>query len=571
MVQVETVAPAIAPEAERHETEPRWSAPAPAPTPVAPAPSRVTAPRPSLRTLLAGPLGVVLVALVAGLFATWYSASHDLLLLYGDARSHLTIARRLIDGPNAGIVQLGTVWLPLPHLLLVPFVESRWLWHTGLAAIPVGLACLAIEALSVYSIVGTVGGSRRARWIAVLVFVTNPSLLYLHTTALTEPVLFAAMLTTVATLARWATAEKAYSGGEIAVFCGLPATAAVLSRYDGWAFVVAAAAFVVFVAWRRWGSLRYALHVARCFVALPVIAGAWWMWFNWVNFGDPLEFQRGQYSAQAQQALLAAEGHLPEQHNLGVSLTTYSTSVLRGAGWLVVACALFGMVAWLWRRRFTVRTLAPWLLVAVPFGFYVASLYTGQAALRLDPTATDSMFNLRYGVEMLAGLAVFAGLGASVMLDRVDRLHRPWLGVVATGAIVVLVGAQAAAWWPDHDRVPVVEEGLAQRAAGAGQYAAAEWLREHARDDGLLLIDDSVNPVLPVINTNFDRVAAPFSGPRWHDALIDPSRATWVYVDVANPGDDVAAAIARDPWFRRDFDLVFAQGGAEVYRRRGNS
>ena len=43
-------------------------------------------------------------------------------MLYADARSHLTIARRLVDGPNHGIVQLGTVWLPLPHLALLPFV-----------------------------------------------------------------------------------------------------------------------------------------------------------------------------------------------------------------------------------------------------------------------------------------------------------------------------------------------------------------------------------------------------------------------------------------------------------------
>jgi hypothetical protein len=95
---------------------------------------------------------VAVVALVVNLVVAVLATRRDLLFLYDDARSHLTIARRLIDGPNDGIVQLGTVWLPLPHVLLLPFVASRWLWHTGWAAIPVDAICLAIESTAVWSI-----------------------------------------------------------------------------------------------------------------------------------------------------------------------------------------------------------------------------------------------------------------------------------------------------------------------------------------------------------------------------------------------------------------------------------
>ena len=147
-----------------------------------------------VRDLLAGAPGVALVALVAGVAAYLFASQHDLMLLYADARSHLTIARRLIDGPNHGIVQLGTVWLPLPHVVLIPFVAIRSWWHSGAAAIPVDLACLVVEALAVFSLVRTVAHDRAAGWIAVAVLVTNPSVLYLHTTALTEPVLFASLL-----------------------------------------------------------------------------------------------------------------------------------------------------------------------------------------------------------------------------------------------------------------------------------------------------------------------------------------------------------------------------------------
>ncbi len=141
--------------------------------------------------------GVALAAVVIGVAAAWFASAHDLTMLYADARSHLTIARRLVDGPNHTIVQLGTVWLPLPHLALLPFVWSRSLWHSGVAAIPVDVACLVIESLALFSLATTLTRSKRVAWIAVALLLTNPSILYLHTTALTEPVLFAALLGTV--------------------------------------------------------------------------------------------------------------------------------------------------------------------------------------------------------------------------------------------------------------------------------------------------------------------------------------------------------------------------------------
>jgi len=44
------------------------------------------------------------------------------MLNYGDAVAHLHIARRVIDSRRPGLSELGSVWLPLPHLLMIPFV-----------------------------------------------------------------------------------------------------------------------------------------------------------------------------------------------------------------------------------------------------------------------------------------------------------------------------------------------------------------------------------------------------------------------------------------------------------------
>ncbi len=523
--------------------------------------------------LATGQAGVAFVAVVAGCLAWWFSNRHALPLLYADARSHMTISRRLLDGPNHSLVQLGTVWLPLPHLVVAPFTMITAWWRSGFAVMPVNLLCLVIEAIALFRIVLLAGRSRLGAWIAVLLLVTNPGWLYLHTTSLGEPVLFAAILATVAGLAGWVRSEKPYSGGELALFCGLPAAAAALSRYDGWAMAAAGGAFVLVVAQMRWHQWRYTLRCLRGYAIPPMIAAAWWFWFNFVNWGDPLEFQRGRYSAQAQQDILDRAGLLPDKGDLGRSIDTYVTATLQGSGRWILLAALVGAAIWAVVGRWKVSALAPWLLVVVPVGFYVMSLYTGQIALRLGGQAGESMFNLRYGLQVLPGIAAMVGLGVAVLAgaDRRDGSARWRRPVVAVGALALVAGS-AASWWPEWQQVPVIAEGLQQRDLGDPAWRGAEYLHQHAvvddPDGGLILIDDSVNPMLPVIGADLDRVSAPFSGPRWARGLRDLDRAEWIFADTAGDGDAVAQAIARDPGFDADFRPVLQDGTVTVYQRR---
>src|SRR5919199_5505590 len=92
-------------------------------------------------------LVAVLALLVGGLALAW-SMSANLVLAYSDALSHLNIARRLVDSRTPGVTQLGTVWLPVPHVLMLPFVWIDPLWRSGLAGSLVGLGGLAVTAVA---------------------------------------------------------------------------------------------------------------------------------------------------------------------------------------------------------------------------------------------------------------------------------------------------------------------------------------------------------------------------------------------------------------------------------------
>src|ERR1700744_6654294 len=82
-----------------------------------------------------GPVAAVAAGLgVLGAIALGWCARQGYTLYYGDAEAHLNIARRILDSRTPGPEQLGTVWLPLPHLLMIPFVTRDSWWRSGLAS-----------------------------------------------------------------------------------------------------------------------------------------------------------------------------------------------------------------------------------------------------------------------------------------------------------------------------------------------------------------------------------------------------------------------------------------------------
>src|SRR6266851_1529473 len=76
---------------------------------------------------------IIVLAGLCATIATAISYKHGYIVAYGDAESHLNIAKRVVDSLTPGFAQLGGIWLPLPHLLLAPFVLFNYLWRTGLA------------------------------------------------------------------------------------------------------------------------------------------------------------------------------------------------------------------------------------------------------------------------------------------------------------------------------------------------------------------------------------------------------------------------------------------------------
>ncbi|HKR83995.1 MAG TPA: hypothetical protein VJS37_07445, partial [Terriglobales bacterium] len=102
---------------------------------------------------------LVLVAQISSaisIAAFLYFLRQDQIMLFGDAVAHMNIARRVIDSRTPGLLQLGTVWLPLPHLLMLPFVAFRWLWQTGIGGSFPSMLSYVFSVLGIFRLVRAV-------------------------------------------------------------------------------------------------------------------------------------------------------------------------------------------------------------------------------------------------------------------------------------------------------------------------------------------------------------------------------------------------------------------------------
>ena len=520
-----------------------------------------------------GTLLVAGIAVVLGFLASCWAIRTGMNLAYYDAQLHLTIARRIVDSPSPGFQQLGTVWLPAPHLLLLPLTLNLWLWHTGWAGAILGIACLATSAAAIYRIAARIRLGRAARITAVAFFLCNPSILYIHTTALTEPVLLATMLATFAGLAHWITSKRKFSGGEVAVFIGLPASIGVLTRYEAWAMAFGVTLFMLWASWRKWGDIKYGIRMTLSFLALPFVAVLWWLSYNWTIYGDVLEFATSDYSAGAQQHDLYLRGLLPTQGNLGLSFYTFGWAEIETAGVVLLGIAFLGAAALVLKRGFAIDAMLVWL-IGITLPFNIAMLFLGQTVIYNDHTLPIGWFNNRYALSTLPFLALLAAFFVDSVRNS-ERLSRyPRGRMVIIGVVAATLLLQNAWWLQDvGGRSGVIAE-AAERDLYSGDERAADRYIADNYQGGHLLMDEVQLRSAPIIGLPMTEIYNRSAGKLYDQSLLEPSKnVEWIYIttDKSDAGlglqDAVARTMAQHPERFTNYQEVFQNATRSVYRR----
>src|SRR5262249_9707125 len=128
---------------------------------------------------------VLISAILLSVVSAWIFIRDGFHISHFDAKGHQLVARRVFDNLQPGLKQLGAFWLPLPHVIYLPFVYSDYLYFHGLAGTPVSMVCFVITVLLLFKIIEKLFDPFSAFCGSVL-YLTNPNMLYLQTTALSE-------------------------------------------------------------------------------------------------------------------------------------------------------------------------------------------------------------------------------------------------------------------------------------------------------------------------------------------------------------------------------------------------
>ena len=500
---------------------------------------------------------VGLIALALSIIATTYSYFHGYILAYGDAESHIDIAKRVINGLQPGFGQLGGIWLPLNHLLMLPFVWNDFLWRSGLAGSFVSMAAYILAVIYVFKLTSELTLSRFGSFAAAAIFGLNPGILYMQSTPMSELPLIAAMVVSIYYLHAWVRYQQLSALILAAIFC----TAGTLIRYDAWSLAAAEVMVVVLLgAYKRWRWSRIeGTTILFGTVALSGIV----LWIGWslAIFKQPAYFLASQYSAKSQQQGFAARGELVTAHDFGKSLLFYGDAVWENAGAVFSVVALLGLVIFIVtsvKRRSDRPLILPGLMLLVPFAFNVLTLYLGISILFLPALVPHNfewqIFNARYGLLMVPTVAIFAAYA----LSKIKPQPAAAAGLIV--ALPLMFASQPIA----------LEDGLtglsARRLLPANSYVAQNY------DFGNIVFDDFSRAANPIaLNIPIQKIIYVGYGDAYQRAVTHPaSIVRWIIVRRADT-DAYWTAVKDNPEFKNNYEIAYVNGDSAVYRQRDAS
>jgi hypothetical protein len=501
---------------------------------------------------------VAILGVALGSFGFFYS--HGLTQLYGDAFAHMEGARRIFDSLTPGYAEIGSVWLPMFHLLAAPLAINNHLWRTGLAGSLVSVAAFCVSAWFLFKLALEMNRSVAAAFVALAVFLLCPSMLYLASTPMTEPLAILWTLLAVYGLFRFQMSgrTRCVAGAGVAVLFG------TLTRYGEWYVLPFAILFIFLARKDSWqGRFRHCALFSVIGGAGPVL----WLLHDAVSFSNPLAFYNGPDSAQAVYANQVATTtfRYPTDGSLLLSARYYveDLKVIIGP-WCLVLAAL-GLMMWILERRCRTRRMAT-LLLLVLLPFYIQAMASAAVALYVPGYSPYSYYNLRYGIEMLPAIALLSSFVISPILSRNVRsgLLAAFFGVIGLQNACMVVGGAR--------RLPIVKEAILNTPCKTNaDEAIAAFFKTHYDGQRILMQTGEWPCVAPTLDIPYHNILSGDNHSYWRKLPQGAQKfVEWI---VSGEGDPVDILMRAYPQAFKDFAPVFQVNFSQenritIYRRK---
>ncbi len=480
-------------------------------------------------------------------------------ILYADTMSRLDIARKVIDNLNPGLAQLGNVWLPLPQVLMIPFIWNNFLWHSGLAGSIMSSIVFILGGIFIYLSAQLLTKSKLASFLSLCVYALNINILYLQATAMSESLFLFTVCATMYFLIKWY-----YTGNKLfLVPAGAAVSAMTFTRYEGLAVLFASIPVVFLVALLKNKNFAKAEGQTILFSILAITGFAAWSIYLAAIFGDPLYWIHYYAAPQATGDAVTAAKVYKQYKPFFAAVWQYFSSTVWMDGLIPVIYSLLGSIILLY-KSFKQRSFI-FLLLFMPLALYLFMVLTLQRntpivqpdlSIKNIFSATTSLqtgFNIRYGILLLPWVAIM-----SSYLFRIKRFH---FDKILFLIFLIQVGTYF------YPKFTIIYQ-IPAKIYGKPYVGLVEYMKSHYDKGEILISASSHEDQMFQMGFNYKTYIHEGAGKYWKESLDNPPKyATWVVIDYGHPDDSIAKLRKKvQPSLDRDYNLVFTEDQVRIYK-----
>jgi len=475
-----------------------------------------------------------------------YYHLHEI-LAYNDARSRLDIARRVTDSRTPGIVQLGTIWLPLQQFLTFPLVINYKLWQTGLGGSIVSMISYVLTSVYLFK---TVLLLTKKTWLgifAALVFMLNINILYMQTTTMTELVLYSTMTAGFYYFIKWFLEKKDID----LVLAAFSICLATLARYEGWLMLLVCGGIVFYENRYHLKDKKKAEGQTILFLTLGGFGIFLWLLWNLLFFANPFYFlfgEQGQYSLS---------GHASaNRHHILTTLNTIWRTVGYNIGPITLALAITGIVFILLQRRNKKRyDVYLLLLLLSPIIVNIATLFSGTTVI--DATSLTQAFDVRYGLVSVIIVAI-------VFAVAIDKITSKYIRTVLAAVILsLLLVIQPSSY------LGAVNGG---RSLSVQRRNLVSFMTNQYKNGDILASTYAYDPIMHAMGFPLKNYIYEGNGIIWKNALTRPEMyVKYVMMSTNVPHDPVYDAYNNQPaLYNKYYISIYSKNGDQVLQLKSS-
>ncbi len=499
---------------------------------------------------------IILILFLLSFFSFLYYFQDYKHLPYADSLSRLNIARKIVDNINPGLAQIGNVWLPLPQLLMLPFIWNDYLWHSGIAGYIMSGSMYILGGYFVFKSAKRISKSSIGAICSLGIFALNINLLYLQTTAMSESIFLCSLAATIYFFLLWFENKKT----SYLILAALSVSAMTLIRYEGLALLLPSIPMVFIYSYIQDRKYHNAEGVIWLYSMLACLGFSLWTLYLTAIFGDPLYWKNYYATPQATGGAVAA---YTQAKPFIAALWQYFTSFIWMIGIIPTLFAGLGtviMIIMSVKKRSWI--FMPLLLPLSIFLFMVLTLQRNTPIVQPDLTWTNILnpqtshgtgFNIRYGLLLLPWVAI--------MSSYIFRFRIRALNVL----LFMLMLVQFHTYWsPDY----TVMYKIPDRIAPKPYTNFTSWIQKNHDGGKILISAGSMEDQMFQTGFNYSTFIHEGAGKYWTESLDNPSRyAKWVVIDYGNNTDTLAKKMNRVDILEREYQLVYEERQLKVFKK----